>query len=170
MLVAALVKRLYWSQRDCIFSCLSSRGRFCFTVNLHESIAQRLAHDSTHMPCNSSIFLHTQAEDKIWPIQTGHRCHPSGFPKIIQKAWLIRNMAFSRQSGLIQPCSRTLTLQTIAALCLTGIEAQIFLKLFTTSNILRTKKENKNWIMVRLYKESRHENAACRLALLLQSF
>ena len=35
----------------------------------------------------------------------------------------------------------SLTLQTIAILCATGIEAQVFLKLFATSNILRAKEE-----------------------------
>lgn len=45
------------------------------------------------------------------------------------------------EHGMQNRAMDTLTLQTIAMLCLTRFEAQIFLKLFTTSNMLRTKKE-----------------------------
>ncbi len=51
----------------------------------------------------------------------------------------------------------SLTLQTIAMLCVTGIEAQIFLNLFTTSNMLRTKRENKYWMMVREERTTQRE-------------
>lgn len=98
------------------------------------------------MPCERSIFIYSQDADTIWPIQTWLLCHPTGLPRIIQKAWLIKNRTF--KAGCFDSCpqqNRALdTLQTIAVLCATGIGAQVFLKLFTTSNILKTAKEKQS--------------------------
>lgn len=94
-----------------------------------------------NMPCERSIFIYKQDEDKIWPIQTWLLCHLSVFSNIIQKAWLIKNRTF--KAACFDPCpqqNRAVdTLETIAVLCATGIEAQVFLKLFTTSNIFEEK-------------------------------
>lgn len=134
-----------------MFSLLTLCSRFRSTTNTqHERKQNGLIKVLLHywqavinMSCERSIFIYRRDEDKIWPIQTWLLCHLSVFSNIIQKAWLIKNRAF--KADCFDPCpqqNRALDpLETIAVLCATGIQAQVFLKLFTTSNIMKTKRE-----------------------------